>query len=111
MQSDPQMLVAQAHPLAWAVGHVVGGLVLMWIFALIWEAVIFKRVFDDPVIGKLTSAVAAWVSLFLVQMGIGVSLPGAFEDFNLIALAILCGLAFWSGVRLRERIRIEDEQV
>jgi len=105
------MMYDQAHPVSALAAHIAAGLFLMWVISLLWEGILFKRVTHDPVIGKLSSAVASWVSLFAARTTTGYAVPGIFRDFDLIALALLSGLAAWSGMRMRAQLRLEDEQV
>lgn len=91
-------------------GHILGALFVLWILAMLWEGLLIKHLTHDPVIGKLSSAVAAWLTALLIRIWGGIDLPGAFGDFNLIAAAILCGIGLWEGIRLREKIRLEDDQ-
>ena len=92
-------------------GHILGALFVLWVLAMLWEGLLFKHITHDPVIGKLASAAAAWLTALLVRIWGGIDLPGAFGDYNVIAAAMLCGLGLWEGIRLREKIRLEDEQV
>ena len=39
-------------------GQMVGGVIGVYIMAVLWESLLFKRVMDDPVKGKFTSAIA-----------------------------------------------------
>lgn len=104
------MMYDRAHPISAMLVHVAAGLFLLWVTALIWEGVLFKRVTQDPVIGKLCAAVVGWATLFAVRIGAHMAVPGVVRDYDLIALALLCGLAVWSGLRLRAQIRLEEEE-
>ena len=105
------MLTDQAHPVAAMFGHIVGGSFLLWVISLVWEGLLFKRATDDPVVGKLCSVVAAWVTAFAIRLGSGFQVPGLMEDYDLPALLILSAIAVWAGIRMREKIRLEDEQI
>ena len=109
-QNEFLLLMAdQQHPISAMAAHVCAGLFVLWVISLLWEGLLFKRVTHDPVVGKLSSAVAAWATLFLIRVTSGYVVPGVFRDFDLTALLVLCAIALWSGVRMRERIRLEDD--
>ena len=99
-----------AHPVSAMAAHVAAGLFLLWVVALFWEGFLFKRITRDPVIGKLSSAIAGWATLMAIRFGARLSVPGIVRDYDLIALALLGGLAVWSGMRMRAHIRLEEEE-
>lgn len=43
------------------VGQIIGGVLLIYLLALLWEWALFQRVVSDPVFGKLSSVLAAWL--------------------------------------------------
>jgi hypothetical protein len=47
-------------------GSVVGGTLAVFILYAVWEWVLFMRIFDDPIKGKLASVAAAYLSAALV---------------------------------------------
>lgn len=100
----------RAHPLAAMLLHVLAGLFLLWVISLVWEGLVLKRLTHDPVIGKSVSAVAAWITALLIGVETRFVVPGVMRDYNLPALVLLLALALWSGIRMRELIRLEDEQ-
>ncbi len=104
------LMIDRQNPVSAIAAHVCAGLFVLWVIALLWEGLLFKRVTGDPVVGKLSAAVAAWVTLFLIRIASGYAIPGIIRDFDLCALLLLCGIALWSGLRMRERIRLEEEQ-
>jgi len=104
------MLTDQAHPVAALFGHVLASSFLLWIFSLVWESLLFKHVTEDPVTGKLCSIAAAWATAIGLRITLGFAVPGVIEDYDLPALLIMSGVAVWAGVRMREKIRLEDEQ-
>lgn len=104
------LMYDRGNPVSAMLAHIGAGVFLLWIVALLCEGLVFKRVTEDPVIGKLCSAVSAWLLFLAARMAEGLSVPGIFRDYDLVALLILCGIALWSGIRMRELIRLEEEQ-
>ena len=47
-------------------GQLVGGIVGVYIMAVIWEFFLFKRVMNDPAHGKLASAIAGYLTASVV---------------------------------------------
>ena len=43
------------------IGELVGSLFAIYLLYVLWEFVLFKRVFDDPVKGKICSVAAAYL--------------------------------------------------
>jgi hypothetical protein len=104
------LMADRTHPVEAMLLHILAGLFLLWVLSLVWEGLVFKRLTHDPVIGKTLSAAAAWISLLLIGIETGFAVPGVMRDHDLPALLLLVGLALWSGFRMREQIRLEDEQ-
>ena len=104
------LLYNRNYPVEASVAHVGASLFLLWIVALTWEGLLIKRLTHDPVVGKLCSAGAAWATLFLVRVTTGFAIPGIIRDFDLIGLAMLCGVALVSGLRMRAQLRLEAEE-
>lgn len=99
--------------MAYLIGQIVGGTVGVFLVFLLLEWAIFKRIFDDPLKGKLSSALAAYfVGSSLAGFGRadgGSYYWGSFIDYAVPA--IIVGIyAFWQGKSLRERLLNEGAQ-
>ena len=98
-------LSRQAHPWPSFIGQMVGGLVIILILSKIWEKVLFQRVMDDPVKGKVGSVIAGWLTAGAIG-GFGMADGGPYQwfAFTIYAIpAILVGFyAHWRGVKLRD---------
>ncbi len=96
-----------------SIGGLVGGLLLITILALALEWAIFKRLFDDPVKGKLSSVFAAWLLAGLIA-GFGMAEGGQFETMAFLVYllpAIIIGIWFYKkGDDLRETIAIQKAE-
>jgi hypothetical protein len=93
-------------------GAFVGGLFIVYVFQLLWEFALFKRVLDDPVKGKIGSTAAAYVTIciifgFLTARG-GPFVPNGFLIY--LPPAIVIGaIGAWRGFVLRGRAeRLDD---
>ena len=86
-------------------GQVLGnGFVLFAIYAIL-ETVIFKRIFDDPVKGKLTAAAAASAVMLLIAVS-APSRPefGFMPIAGTLVAALLVSIYAWRrGLKVRTR--------
>jgi hypothetical protein len=99
--------------MAYIIGQIVGGVFGVFLLYALLESAIFKRVFDDPIKGKMGSVVAAYLmGSTLAGVGGADGGPfywGAFSDYA--APAIIVGAyAFWQGKRLREALTKGEAQ-
>ena len=99
-----------SHPVEAMGLHIAAGLFLLWVISLFWEGLVFKRLTGDPLVGKLSSASAAWITALLIGAMTGFAVPGVIQDFGIPALLLLLILACWSGLRMRALIRLEEDQ-
>ncbi len=86
-------------------GSMVGGFLVVLLLAIVWEKLLFSRVYDDPVKGKLSSVLAGWVSASIFG-GFGLANGGpfdwsAFSDYFLPAL-LIAFLGYRRGLKIRE---------
>lgn len=93
------------HPIAASVGGFFGGIVAVMIASKVWEKLLFQRVFDDPIKGKLSSVLAGWLTAGIIG-GFGYADDGQYAwwafAFYLFP-AILVGVWFYhKGKKLRE---------
>lgn len=86
------------------VGQLIGGFLAVYLFQWFWEFAVFKRVLDDPVRGKLSSAVGAYLTVSILS-GFGGADGGPYwwPAFILYLFpALLVGaLAYRRGLALR----------
>ena len=84
----------------------VGAALGVFVLYSIWEFVLFKRVFDDPLRGKLSALVAAYLTAATLY-GFGAADGGPYrtEGFWLYLIgAIPTGIYAWHrGMKLREQ--------
>lgn len=92
-------------------GETLGGMIGIFLLSALVEWAVCKRVFDDPVKGKLTSVLVAFL---LASIGAGYGQAnggpyqwGAFADYVTPALIIGC-FAYYSGRRLKEKIEADS---
>jgi hypothetical protein len=90
----------------------VAGLVGVWLLSTLLEWVIFQRVFDDPVKGKLVSVVVAWI-IGCVSYGYNTADGGPFQ-FHGFAIytvpALIVGFFGWRrGLKLRKALFVDPE--
>lgn len=88
-------------------GAFVGGLMGVLLLSLIWEKLLFKRVTDDPLIGKVGSVAAAWLTAGTIG-GWGLADGGeyqwrAFGVYFFPAL-VIGALAVRAGLRSRREL-------
>ncbi|WEK47668.1 MAG: hypothetical protein P0Y56_05080 [Candidatus Andeanibacterium colombiense] len=93
-------------------GQIVGGTFGVFLLYVIWEYVLFKRIMDDPVRGKLLSVMAAYLTASVVY-GFASARGGPFNPAGFIAYAlgaVVVGFfAVRRGVRLKDEMGSEDE--
>jgi hypothetical protein len=99
--------------MAYILGQIVGGVFAILLLNALLEWAIFKRVFDDPIKGKVGSVAAAYLmGSTLAGFGGADGGPyywGAFSDYA--APAIIVGAyAFWRGKHLREALTKGEAQ-
>lgn len=94
--------------MAYVVGQTIGGMFGIFILYILVEWAIFKRVFDDPIKGKLTSVFVAYlIGSLLAGFGRadgGTYYWGAFLDYAIPSVLVAC-FAFYAGKRLKEQSR------
>ena len=96
--------------MAFFLGQVVGGLIILWLISLLVEKFLFSKVLDDPVTGKLASVGAAWLLVGTIS-GFGKADggpwdPTGFIDY-LIPAVILGGVGVYRGLKLREQTQLD----
>lgn len=93
--------------MAYLVGSIIGGVAAILLLSLIWERVLMKRAFDDPVKGKLASVLAAWLSGSAIA-GWGFADGGSYrwDAFGMYAIPaiIVAAMAYYAGVKLRSQM-------
>jgi hypothetical protein len=87
-------------------------LLVMWSASTFYEWLIFQRVFDDPVKGKLSSVAAAWLTAALSSKWIGGN--GALFDpeamkIITIPTVIIALSGLYRGLKLRKRAEVLPE--
>ena len=94
-------------------GAFVGGLLIIALVAMLVEKAIFQRLFDDPVVGKLSSVAAGWLAVSTVA-GFGMADGGPFAALAyLIYLPPAVAVAIWfyrRGLALRELMAEQAQQ-
>lgn len=98
-------LSRQAHPWPSFIGQMVGGFIAVLVLSILFEKLIFQRVMDDPVKGKLGSVIAAWLAAGAIG-GFGMADGGPYQWFAFViyafpAMGLAC-LAHRRGVKLRD---------
>ncbi|MBA16624.1 MAG: hypothetical protein CMN73_09760 [Sphingomonas sp.] len=96
--------------MAYIIGSIVGSLIAIYLLAALWEWLLFKRVLDDPLMGKLLSVGAAWLtSGVLGGFGMADRGPYYWPAFLIYApaAAILALFAYRRGMQLREEIEFD----
>jgi hypothetical protein len=88
-------------------GEIFGGMIGIFVVSALVEWAVCKRVFDDPIKGKLTSVLVAYL---LGSIGAGYGQAnggpyewGAFFDYAIPAVIVGC-FAYVSGKRLKEKM-------
>lgn len=94
------------------VGWTLGGLLQIYLFQMLWEFTIFKRVMDDPVGGKLGSTIAAYFTAGLLY-GVPRTIAGPFEFTGFLLYlpsALIIGyFAVRRGVKIGDQQSAGDE--
>lgn len=90
------------------IGSLIGSILAMLVFSLLFEWAIFKRFMDDPVAGKVASLFTAW-AFAAVIFAADSSGRGAFPIliYGAGALVVL-PYKIWRGMKVRQRIADED---
>ena len=87
-------------------GELVGGIIGVFILYSIWEWALFQRIFDDPMKGKLTSVVAAYLTASILY-GFGAANGGPFvlDGFiiYLLGAMVISVYAWRRASKLREQ--------
>jgi hypothetical protein len=98
--------------MAGLIGLLVGSTIAIYFLYAIWEFALFKRVFDDPLKGKLSSVAAAYLSGgALAGLGMADGGPfvwGAFLQYLLPAI-IVAIIAYRRGLALRKKSVVDEE--
>lgn len=82
-----------------SLGALTGGIIGVWLFAMIWEWALFKRVMNDPVMGKGLSVACSYLTASTVY-GFASARGAAFNPAGfLIYLPGLFVIGIWWGVR------------
>lgn len=89
------------------IGSLVGGMLGVYIMYCLWEWALFKRIANDPMIGKLASVVAAYLTAGIL-FGFMEHFDGSFEPSGLIVYLpgalITFVIAYRSALRVRRQI-------
>jgi len=99
--------------MAYLLGEIFGGMLAIFLLWSLFEWAIFKRVFDDPMKGKLTSVLVAYLAGSTIA-GFGGADGGpyywpAFIDYVIPAVIVGC-FVYFSGKRLKEKIGADGVQ-
>lgn len=98
-------LSRDAHPWSAFIGQMIGGFIAVLLLSMIWEKLVFQKIMDDPVKGKVWSVVAGWVTAGAIA-GFGMANGGPYRWFAFVIYAfpaILLGALAWRrGVKLRD---------
>lgn len=84
-----------------------GAAFAIFVLQTFWEFALFRRVFNDPLAGKLTSVIVAWLTAGTIAgFGMADGGPYAWQAFGIYALgAVPIGLwAVHRGLKLRREI-------
>lgn len=83
-------------------GQIVGGILAIFVLHAVWEFLLFKRICDDPVKGKLLATAAAYATAVVVY-GFGAADGGPWTPAGIIAyLPGAVAVAIYSIVRGRK---------
>lgn len=92
------------------IGMLVGGVVGMFLLYSIWEFVLFRRIFSDPVKNKFSAAIAAYLT-GATFAGLGNADGGSFDWSAylqyLIPALIVGGLAVRRAIKLRSNMNTD----
>lgn len=93
------------------IGLLFGGILGLYLLAALWEFLLYKRVMNDPLKGKMLSVVTAWITASGIA-GFGFADGELFrwDAFGLYAVpSILLGLlAYHRGQKLRDAMEMDD---
>lgn len=93
------------------IGSLVGGFLITMLLAILTENLVWQRVCDDPLAGKLLSVLSGWLTVgTLAGWGLAEGGPyywGAFVDSSVPALPVAL-FAYWRGMKLRAAAAAED---
>jgi hypothetical protein len=96
------------------IGMLVGGFVIQLLLSVLWERLLFSKIYDDPVKGKLSSVVAAWLTCGTLA-GFGMADGGPFAWYAfviyLLPALLLAVLGYRRGIRLREEAEFSEASV
>lgn len=87
------------------IGYIIGCLIAIYALASLWEWALFKRISDNPITGKVSSVVAAWLTgSTLAGFGMADGGPFAWSAFlTYLIPAIPVGFLFYRrGVKIRD---------
>lgn len=78
----------------------------VFVFYMILETLIFKRIADDPVVGKLSAVAAAWIAASIFY-GVRSTETAGFDGrgfiYHIPATALVAIYAYRRGLRIRKR--------
>lgn len=98
--------------MAYLLGGLVGGLIAIYLLSVLWEWALFKRVMDDPVAGKLSSVMAAWITAGILG-GLGGANGGPFYwaafAVYLVPAGVVAAFGYRRGLQIREEVEAEHE--
>lgn len=98
------------HPIAASVGGIIGSFLPILILSFLLEWALFKRIVDDPVVGKVGSlAAACLISCALYLMSGSENYISLL--FYVIAAFILLPYKIWRGMRIRAQSAEPDESI
>jgi hypothetical protein len=97
--------------MAYLLGALFGGLIAIYLLAVLWEWALFKRVLDDPLKGTLLSVTAGWLTSGTLA-GFGMADGGTFQWAAFLAYApaalIIGFFAYRRGQSLREHLTLDE---
>jgi hypothetical protein len=93
---------------AFFAGQIVGGFIGIYLLSTLFEWALFKRVMDDPVKGKDSSVLAAWLFSLAASVYAGRDTLVAHLIAYTLAALVIGALKHRKGLALRHRIE-EDE--
>lgn len=103
-------LSRDANPWSFSIGGLIGGLIAVYLVSKLWEKLLFQRVMDDPVKGKLASVFAGWLTASAIA-GFGMADGGPYRWFAFVLYGVpailIAVLAHRSGMKLREQNQVE----
>lgn len=88
-------------------GEIIGGTLAVFVFHAVWEFLLFKRICNDPLVGKLGSVFCAYLTA-TAAYGFGAANGGPWTPTGLIVYApgaVLVGV--FAGVR---GLKLRDHQ-